>query len=125
MKYFVALIALVSSGLLLPSSGQAFADHGGPHEPDTIVVGVRPSCPDGYICLTGEDAREFRRQLLELAVQAALLAELARELPQAPEDGEAQVSCHGLKAEFKKLFDQCMRDADKGWAIARSPGPGR
>ena len=51
----------------------------------------------------------------ETAILHQLLAELAREVPQAPEDEKHQVSCDGLKAEFKRLFDQCMRDADKGW----------
>ena len=115
-RYLVALIVLVFvPGLLLPSSGSAFAHHDEPHEPDIIVTGVRP-CPDGYICLTGDAAREFRRQLEELAAQAALLAGLAVELPQAPENEEHRLSCDGLKANFEKLLDACMVRADLSWS---------
>lgn len=53
---------------------QALADHGGPHDPDTIVVGERERCPDGHICLSGAEAREFARQLAEIAAQSAMIA---------------------------------------------------
>ena len=113
--YVVALGALLlGPSQLLPLNEPALADHGEPHEPDIIVIGVRPSCPAGAICLTGDAAREFARQLAELAAQE-LAIQLAQELPSAPTDGELQWDCSPLLAEFKELHDECMADADIAW----------
>lgn len=114
-KYLVALIALVFvPGHLLPSSGSAFAHHDEPHEPDIVVTGVRP-CPDGFICMTGDAAREFLQQLNEQAAQLALLRELVEQL-EAPRDEERRSSCVELNAIFKRLFDECMVKADTSWS---------
>ena len=97
----------------------AFADHGEPHEPDVIVIGIRSPCPDGHICLSGQAARDFARQLAELVAQELLRQFLEGQPKDAPEDEptepELVLDCGAILAEFQSLFDTCMSDADIAW----------
>lgn len=113
---------LVAVALTLAFS--VVADHGGPHEPDTVVIGTRPPpCPDGAICLRDEQAREFLRQLRDLIAQESL-RQLEGARPGAPEDdpegAEVEIACEALFEEFKTMFDSCMTEADKAWGKCRA-----
>ncbi|MDE0039432.1 MAG: hypothetical protein OXU77_18030 [Gammaproteobacteria bacterium] len=90
------------TGLSGHLGGHAHADHGGPHDPDVIVVATRTS---GTLTMSREAAEELFGR--------GQRAGLVRETPEAPGEDGAEMPDFELAALVAEAFDNAVEEVEE------------